>query len=154
MKEQIKRILETSISGSMTVEAAYVLPLAIGVFLFCMGMFFFVYDRGVLYQNMLRQGIVLQMASDEERDQHEIALLPTMNLQSQNLSVEPEEKEIRVSCLAIQRNPLKKLAFMPVQKSFESSAQTTLPVYDPVDHLRDIRKALWLAREAENALTR
>lgn len=154
MKEQIGKLMGTPVPAYMTVEAAYVLPMAIGVFLFCMGMFFFVYDRGVLYQNMLRQGIVMQMESDEEKDQHEISLLPTMNLQSQNLSVERGEEEIRVSCSAIQRNPLKNLSFMPIYKNFESSAQTTLPEFDPVEHLRDIRKALWLARQAEDVLTR
>lgn len=132
----------------LTVEASYVLPLAIGVVFFCMAMFFFIYDRGVIYQNMLRQGVVTQMEQDEEKAEHEITMFPTMSLQKEQLSMERGNGEIRVGSSATQKNPLKNLGFMPVKKTFTSEAQATLPIYDPVEHLRGIRRVLWVAKKA------
>ena len=152
MKTPINNFLRMRCSASMTVEASYVIPMAIGVLFFCIGMLFFAYDRGVIYQNMLRLGIVMQMEPDEEKMEHEIELFPTLRLQSDQIVVERGQTEIQVSSLAVQSNPLKNAAFMPIHRTFQNSSQQSLPIFDPVEHLRDIRRAVWFAEKAKQAL--
>lgn len=152
MKVQLKRILQKRCPAYMTVEASYVIPMAIGVTLFCIGMFLFVYDRGVIYQNMLRQGIVMQRETDEEKTEHEIELLPTMSLQSDQIIVERGQTEITVSSMAVQKNPLGNWSFMPTQRVFQSSSQHNLPIFDPVKRVRTIRRTIWFAEKAGEIL--
>ena len=95
---------------------------------------------------------VIDYAKDEEKTEHEIELLPTMSLQSDQIMVERGQTEITVSSMAVQKNPLGNWSFMPTQRVFQSSSQHNLPIFDPVKRVRTIRRTIWFAGKAGEIL--
>jgi len=135
-----------------TVEASFVMPLSVGLFLFCMGLFFYSYDRGILFQNMLRRGVVAQMAMDVEAD-HTISLLPVWNLEQQEITWSKESDYIRVGAVGREHGVYSQNGLLSAGGIFVTDYEMELPIYEPVKHIRNARKLAWVLEQAKDIVT-
>lgn len=119
----------------LTVEASYIMPLAMGTFLFCVGMFLYFSDRCILYQNMLRRGVVAQMEMDEQPD-HVIGLMPVFNIKEQRMTWSKETGKVIVEMKGRENDNYTGNGMLGVRGKLGTASRMELPVYDP-------EKLLW-----------
>lgn len=130
----------------LTIEASYILPLAMGSFLFCVGMLLYFSDRCILYQNMLRRGVVAQMAMDEDVD-HTIGLMPVFNVEEQKANWSKEKDKVIVEMSGSEHDNYSGNGLLGVNGRLGTGKRVELPVYNPEKLLWERRRLKYLVEK-------
>lgn len=128
----MKKRKMVTVTASVTVETALVIPLVWSIFFFGIGVFFYAYDSGILYENMMRLGVVQQMMMDEERERI-ITLFPDFYLAEEEILVDCLEDEIVLEAYGEESG-------LYLWNRATVHFQDTLSIYNPVEQVRSRRK--------------
>lgn len=127
------------LSAYFTVEASYVLPLAMGVFFFCVGVLLYVSDRCIWYENMMRRAVVIQMEMDTARN-HEIVLMPTLNTAKLNATWSRQGDELILISKGVEKSNYTANRLLGAKGHPGTDYEMRMSVFDPVREVRSRRR--------------